>query len=281
MIPMRIARTCLGVSLLAALVACKKDGPPSAKTGPDDPVALAQDGTESAMVENDAQLLTSSLVSAGAGGAVNLATFAGGDLDAQDVGDGAKLIFLPRGCLAVVHDSAAKTVTYTFNGCSGPNGIFRLQGEVKATYTTAPGALTLQMTATALRINRAQVDWAAKAEFRAEGAKRTMHWTGQLAGSTARGRTFGRSSERTVRWSLAEPCLSLEGSSQGDIDGRNLQTTIAGFRRCRASCPDAGGTIAIKNLTTGRSVMITFDGTTMASVDTGQRVEKVDILCAN
>jgi hypothetical protein len=50
------------------------------------------------------------------------------------------------------------------------------------------------------------------------------------------------------------------------VRGRNLRVEITSFRRCRGSCPDAGGVIAITNLGNGRRFEVRYDGTNRATI---------------
>lgn len=268
--------------LLVALSACKKDKPEETA---DDPGGLAEDGTDATAVETDAELVTSTLVSGTtAGGGVGLASaddLAPSGIGTSDVGDGAKLLFFPRGCLAVAHDAAAQTVTYTFSGCSGPNGLLRITGEVKARYRTAPNQLFLDMTGTDLTVNRATVDWHATADITVNGAARQMAWKGELAGTTARGRSFTRQNQKVVTWRFGERCFGVSGTSSGNVRAKEIKTEISSFRRCQGGCPEAGGRITITDVTKAKTVTIDYDGTDRATYTLPKGdVVKFPLLCS-
>lgn len=248
---------------------------------PDEDVTVAEDGSDVTAAETDAQLITSSLVSASPG-SIGLATadFTGGDLGAREIGDGAKAIYFPRECLEVVPDAAARTATYTFTRCIGPNGLRAVSGEVKARYESSPGRLHLELTATDLTVNRATIDWTATAEITTSGANRTMTWRAQLSGTTARGRTLNRTNEHTTTWTVGEPCFALEGTSEGSVGTREIRTEVSGFRRCRRECPDAGGKIVVTSLTTNDRYELRYDGTNRATFIGPNGVERtVPLLC--
>lgn len=254
-----------GVVVLAS--ACKKDD----KAADDDVGTLAEDGTDSTSAEVDAEVVTSSLVSAAAarGGALTLAStpdaLGGADgIGTRGVGDGAKALYFPRNCLTVVSDDAAKKVTYSFAECTGPNGIFKISGQIVATYESSTGKLVLNLVGNDLRINRSVVDWSATAEITAEGLARSMHWKGTLSGTTARGKEFARTNEKVVTWRFGERCFGLSGVSEGNVRGRYLRTEISDFRRCQGACPEAGGRITISN-EAKLKVEIVFDGTNRAT----------------
>lgn len=259
----------LAVVLLVAgitCVACKKEST-TKPDGTDEPESLAEDGTDSAAAETDAEIVTSSLVSATAtGGSLTLASteLTADGASTAGVGDGAKAIYFPRNCLTVTSDEAAKTVSYRFEDCSGPNAIFKIKGVITATYATSPGKLVLNLVGTDLRINRAVVDWSATAEITASGADRSMHWKGALSGTTARGKTFSRTNDKVVTWRFGERCFGVSGVSEGKVRDRYLRTEITDFRRCQGACPEAGGRITISN-EAKLKVEILFDGSNRAT----------------
>lgn len=251
--------------------ACKKDGNATTTENADDPRVLAEDGTDATAAEIDAEVVTSSLVSATAsGGSLTLAStseLGGGGLGAASIGDGAKAVYFPRGCLAVTSDDAAKTVTYAFADCTGPNGVFKIRGTIVATHATAPGKLTLNLVGNDLRVNKSVVDWTATAEISSAGAAREMHWKASLSGTTARGKPFARTNDKIVTSRFGERCFGVSGVSDGKVRDRELRTEITNFRRCQGSCPEAGGKITISDAANVK-VDITFDGTSRATYTT-------------
>ena len=262
---------------------CKKDG---GTTTPDpaseDPQLLAEDGTDSAAAETDTEVVTSSLVAATpTSGSLTLASsgeLSGGELSTATVGDGAKALYFPKGCLTVTNDDAARSVTYDFAGCVGPNGIFNITGRVVATYATAPGMLTLDLVGNDLHVNRSVVDWTAHADISSAGLARQMDWKGTLSGTTARGKTFSRTNTKTVTWRFGERCYGVSGVSEGNVRDRYLRTEIADFRRCQGACPEAGGKITISNASKVK-VEITFDGTSTATYTSGKLTTTFDLAC--
>jgi hypothetical protein len=274
----------IGIVVLASAsssVACKKDD--GTKTNDaDDAALLAQDGTDSAVAETDTMLVTSSLVSATASsGSLTLASTSDlgvSGIGTADIGDGAKALYFPRNCLTVTPDAAAQTVTYTFDDCAGPNGIFKIRGTIVATYTTVPGKLTLQLVGNDLLVNRSTVDWTATAEITNTGAAREMRWKGALSGVTPRGKTFSRTNEKVVTWRFGERCFGVSGVSEGKVRDRYLRTEITDFRRCQGACPEAGGRITISN-ENKLKVEILFDGTSKATYTTPKGQSTFDLAC--
>lgn len=278
----------LAVAIALAVVACrpKKDDPDPNPTGGDETTGLAEDGTDANAAENDSEALTSTLIGgggpAGSVGLASAADLAGGGMDGNAIGDGAKALYLPRGCLTVAvteTSPTAGTAKYTFNGCTGPAGLFNLRGVVDVTYKIGLNHLTLDLVGNDLQANRATIDWSAHAEIDANGADRTMTWKASLSGTTARGRDFARSNDKVVKWTVGEPCIGLDGTSQGNVSGRNLKTEVTAFRRCRGSCPDAGGKIVVTNVDKGVSLEIHYDGTSQATLITPKGESKFGLLC--
>jgi len=87
-----------------------------------------------------------------------------------------------------------------------------------------------------------------------------MVWTAQLSGTTARGRTFTRTNDKTLDWDVGTPCVSVEGESDGTILGVELKTTIVKFSRCAAECPQQGSEISVENVKNGTSIDIKYSG---------------------
>jgi hypothetical protein len=265
----RLARTLLAIATLASLAACREEAEPPAKI---DESNAAEDGADMVATETDVQILTSSLVSSAPNGTILLASvdLAGADLGTRAIGDGARAIYIPRGCVTVTHDEASRTAVYEFARCTGPNGLRVVSGRVTARYTVEPNHLRLDLSADDMTINGATVDWAASADIVANGVDRTMTWKAQLSGTTGGGREFSRNNEHTVSWRLGEPCFSLSGWSEGSIrrrgeaTPRQVRMDVSSFRRCRRACPDAGGSITVTNLTTQQRVEIRYDGTNRA-----------------
>jgi len=44
-----------------------------------------------------------------------------------------------------------------------------------------------------------------------------------------------------------------------------VKTVIAGYKRCGAACPEAGGSITVTNVAANKSISLTFDGTANAT----------------
>lgn len=258
------------VALLGASVACKKDDSVNNQVDDnDDPTLLAEDGTDSSAVETDAEVLTGTLIASSTSSAGMLT-------------DGAKTTFLPKGCVTVTSDTAAKSIAYVFDGCRGPDGLLKISGEVDATYSFSAGTLSLVVDGKGLTVNRATVDYHATTDITTDdaGTSRTMTWKASLAGVTARGRDFARTDQKTVTWMIGGTCFETDGTSTGTVKDRSVTTEIAGYKRCGAlACPAAGGSITISNDKKVK-VEIEFDGTDNATFTTPQGTSTIQLACS-
>jgi hypothetical protein len=286
-------RTAIVVVLALAVVACNRRGrndpdPPTNGGGDEETTNLAEDGADSTAAENDSEALTSTLIGSGGagGGGIGLASasdLAGGGLGTREIGDGAKALYFPRGCLTVTPGAGSTplegTAKYEFNGCTGPAGLLNIRGVVDVTYKATLNHLTLDLVASGVQVNRATVDWTAHAEIDAVDAARTMVWKASLTGTTARGREISRTNEKVIDWTVGEPCVGIDGVSQGNLSGRNVKTEVNDFRRCRGSCPEAGGSIVVTHVDKNVSVEIKYDGTNQATLIHPKGETKIALFC--
>jgi hypothetical protein len=254
---------------------CRTKDKTNGEGSADDDTATIQDGSETAAAETDAQLVTSSLLAASTGSSLSLEStdLSGGDLGTQSFGDAARAVYFPRGCLDVKTPDATGTAVYTFARCIGPNGLRAVSGTVKARATRDDQSLRLDLTATDLSVNKAALDWAASAIVRVtDDGTRTMTWSAQLSGTTARGRRFTRTNDYTIAWKPGEACFALDGKATGEVDGREVRTSIEGFRRCRRGCPDSGKS---------RTFELTYDGSNEATFTRPNgTTSSIPLLCA-
>jgi hypothetical protein len=235
----------------------------------DDVTLLAQDGSDTSASENDAETISSSFIAAG--GRIGLASgsdLAGGQLTTANLGDAMRAQYLPAGCLNVVADPAGRGASYEFDHCNGPYGLLEITGTIQVTLTppaTAAGPIVLDYVGTDLRVNRATVDYAAHSEIKSTDTSRMMTWRGQLTGTTARGRTFRRTNQKVVSWTVGQECVLVNGFSDGDVNGRAVHTDVIGYSRCKGQCPAAGSEIRITSAESGKTVDVRYDGGSSAT----------------
>jgi hypothetical protein len=170
-------------------------------------------------------------------------------------------VYQPAGCITATANAASKTVTYVFNGCTGPWGLLALNGTVTVVWSVpSTSKLQLQFSASGFKVDNATVDWMATAVITANGSARDMTWTGSLNGTTAGGRAFTRTNNKDLKWNVGQPCISLAGSSDGTIAGAHLVTTVSNYQQCAGSCPAMGGDISVQDMDDGQSWDVKFNG---------------------
>ena len=192
-------------------------------------------------------------------------------------GEGAKLSFLPRGCLSATHDEAARRVTYQFRNCTYLRSI-RVSGDLSMAYAEVPDGYDVTMNAAQLQLGAATGSLKGSAKVRADGAgviRVTLDT--QLVGESKAG-AFDRAVKRTITWSLGTACFDAEGVSQGDISGRSVSVTVGPYRRCRSQCPEAKSEVVVRD--DGRTYRVTFDGSDTASlVEDGEATRILSLAC--
>ena len=264
-----MARLIMFAMLALPLLACSgsdtpKDASSSGTVATDDDTTVAEDGADANNADTDAQLLGSSLVASSATSSVGLASVSPSDLTTADVGSDIHALFLPRAC-AVATATSATEATYTFTKCLGPNGLLGVSGTVVVDYTATADSLTLSLTFKTMTLNGATFDGSAKATVTADGAKRSMTWSGAINGKTANEKTFDHTSNSTVAWTVGDKCFALSGTSDGKVNAREIRTEIDDYSRCGRGCPEAGGKIVVTNVAKNKSYAIDFDGTATAT----------------
>ena len=217
-----------------------------------DPEAVAS-GSEASSTESDTEAMSSSFIgSGGTGAGLALASHAeltGNDIRLEALGDAAKAFYVPAGCLVVTDDAVKKIATYAFSDCTGPYGLVHVTGSVAVDYSgSSVSALVLKYSATGLKINRATIDWSATANVTGQGNARDMIWDGQFNGTTGGGRAFHRTNHKEYKWTVGLPCLSVTGSSDGTVSGKELKIDVINFSRCKGACPEAGSEIKVTDV---------------------------------
>jgi hypothetical protein len=252
--------------------------------------SVAQDtsGAEDvAGTEADVEALGSSLVGSNGQSLATSSFSGGGDLRLEGI---SKTVgnpgfwFQPAGCLLVTTDAASSHASYVFNGCTGPLGLVELTGTIAVDWQTSPaaGQLTIHYAAQGFKLNRSTVDtWVATAVLTAAGNAREMTWNATLTGTTRKGRTFLRTNQKDLKWTVGEPCLSVSGESNGTILGADLRTTITTFQRCADSCPEAGSEIVVQNSRNGDSIDIQYEGGPRARLTVNGRSLEVALSCGD
>ncbi len=235
--------------------------------------------------EGSAESLGSSLVG-GTSGSLHVAsagemTMHGGTLQLADVGAEAKGFYSPAGCLTVAADLTKSSAKYTFNDCTGPWGILHLTGEVDVTWSSSgANQITINYSATALKVNHATIDWTATANVTGNGGARDMIWDGKFSGTTAHGRAFQRTNHKEYKWTVGQACLSVSGTSDGTVTGHELKTEVKSFSICAGGCPEAGSEITITDVTTSKVYDVKWNAGSATYTDPAGNSVTYTPLCA-
>jgi hypothetical protein len=256
---------------LALLTTCSLLGGCASRSALSESEELAGAGDDDAITQSNLESMGTSFVGSSSGGnlgvtspeELNSLARQPGELTAQSGGSNPPGGFYqPAGCLTVNADIATRTITYAFSDCTGPYGLVHLTGTVDVVWSSS-GSTNLQLAFSAqdFQINSATVTtWNATAVITANGDARDMTWAASLSGTTGHGRAFNRTNNKDIKWTVGTPCLAISGSSQGDVTGLNLLTTITNYQRCVDSCPQAGSEINVKDVTDGKSIDLTYLG---------------------
>jgi hypothetical protein len=284
---MKNAKNIFALTISASVIAVAIGGCAShSDEASDDSVALAEEGTDANDVESQSSALTASF------------TLACDDFSdpaaSVTASSGIGSFFTPQSCITATPDAASMTVTYTLgaNGtpCAGPWGLTGITGTVVVVYsqvgTASAPAIQLDVTGNNLSFNSRRPDHAtanikAMATLTTPSAgAREMSWNGSLTGTTARGLAFSRTSKWDTTWRVGESCVSLAGSANGTVDGRDLTTTVSNYQRCLGTCPAAGGSITIQSDANGEKVELDYNGGNDATFKgvTGAET-KIDLAC--
>lgn len=229
--------------------------------------ARARDVLAAVATENDVAGLTTALF-AGAGRQVVISSHgeggagSSGGLRPMAFGDGAKLAFLPRGCLKTEANEATRVIVYTFANCTYLRSI-RVQGDLTLSYQAAGTGFDVRLSSASLRIGAATTRLQGTANVRSEDAGLTLSLDWTLSGEGKRG-TFTRKASRIVRWSLGSACFDASGTSEGTLGERLVSVTLGPFRRCRSQCPEADSVMAIRD--EEQDYRLLFDGSDTATL---------------
>jgi hypothetical protein len=101
------------------------------------------------------------------------------------------------------------------------------------------------------------------------------------SGTTARGRTFTRTNDKTIDWTVGQPCITVSGESDGTILGVELKTTIVSFSRCAAECPQSGSEITVEDVKNGTTIDIKYSGGPAAVLTVGSSTADISLACGD
>ena len=188
------------------------------------------DGTESAATDNDAATAASASV---------------------------KSWYQPASCVVAV--AVGNVVTYTLTDCSGPWGLAHVSGVATVTYTVRSDGIHAAITANALAVNGASLDFDSQAVYSVSGSHKQLSVSSDGSGTGARGYGITRKGDYTASWNTSTECATLDGAWSTTIGTAVWSTTVAGYARCKSACPTAG-TITHTGGLSHETLTLKFDG---------------------
>jgi hypothetical protein len=208
---------------------------------------------DSAVEESGLFAALAAQLQAGAGGPNVIAT------------NGAKItsLFTPAGCATVT--TVMNVDTFTFTKCTGPYGLYKLDGTLTATFTPMNTMVKIDLAATGFKISTSTVDVTASAVVNPGVTQDSATVTSTSSGTNARGETASRTGMYTAGWDGS--CLTLDGTFNTTIGNVSWSTVVSNFRQCSGMCPDAGGTVTLTDMS-GASVTVHYSNGASAEVTT-------------
>jgi hypothetical protein len=158
-----------------------------------------------------------------------------------------------------------------------------LSGEVVVRFSqNADGTLHATLDDQGLAIGSDAVSFHADADVTVSGSTRNVRWTGVSRRSDAAGAVVEHTSDVTIVVDAASRCRDSSGTAVTKIAGREVDSTIDGYRVCLADdgseqCPL--GTVVHLHEDTGRTVRVTFDGTDVATAEGSSWTRSVYLAC--
>lgn len=188
--------------------------------------------------------------------------------------------FKPAGCATATQ--MGNTVTYVLTNCTGPYGLVKVSGTLVAVYTRAAGGgVNVVITGTGVKANDATVDInSTVVATQANGVKKA-DVTVNGNGTGPRGAPITRKGTYVVTFDTATECITVDGTWTTGTGRLTASTVVAGYKRCKGSCPAAGGTIT-HTAANNSVVTLTYDGSAAAKWATsGGRSGTVNLRCGN
>ena len=82
-----------------------------------------------------------------------------------------------------------------------------------------------------------------------------------------------------LSWIFGQQCVKVNGTSDGDVTGRQIHTDVIGYSRCKGECPGEGSEIKITDVAKMKSIDIKFNGGRQATF-TGPNGKITQVLLA-
>lgn len=186
--------------------------------------------------------------------------------------------FKPQGCATATQTGA--TVVYTLTNCTGPFGLVKVNGTLTAVYSRAAGGgVQVVITGTGVKANDATMDVNSTViATQAAGVKKAQV-TIDGNGTGPRGNSFTRKGAYTLTYDTQSECLTVDGTWQTGSARVGASTVVSGYKRCKGTCPAAGGSI-VHTTVRNDVVTLSYDGTATAKYSsTGGRSGSLPLQC--
>lgn len=186
----------------------------------------------------------------------------------------------PAGCATATQTGA--TVVYTLTNCTGPYGLVKVTGTLTAVYSRAAGGgVNVVITGTGVKANNATMDINSTVVATQTAGVKKAQVTINGAGTGPRGNSINRNGAYTVTFDTTTECITIDGTWQTGTARLGASTVVAGYKRCKGTCPAGGGSI-VHTSAKNEVVTLTYDGTATAKyASSGGRSGSVPLQCGN
>jgi hypothetical protein len=250
-------RTVLGFSLTAAVAACN--------SAPIDPAEeqIAADGNQGMMASTQSTALAE-VVFEGVSVSDPLQA-------AEQLGAPSQL--WPSGCTTRSKDPTDPDSAHvTFADCTGPFGLVHIDGDEEVTFSSsAAGALHVAITGVNLGAEGAPIAFSATADVTFPTATtREVVWQGSWSRTNEAGDVVDHTSDLMIAVDIVAGCRTLDGTALTTVAGRQVDSTLRGYRVCRylttgaEGCPS--GSVIHTGEPSGKVVTLDFDASDVAQV---------------
>jgi hypothetical protein len=199
---------------------------------------------------------------------------------ARQAADRPSVLLEPERCLEKRAEGAELHVD--FDGCRGPFGGMRLDGGVDAFFAvTGECRLMARVSDRDLRANDRPLDYGATAEIVVTDGAHEIDWRASFSGTTRRGRAIEQRSDLGIVLDRQTSCRTVEGETQGHVDGFEYDWGVTGMAVCPGECPSSGFVKAAWHGRRGeRNFSVEFDGSSIARVTMPSgRTRNVGMIC--
>ena len=193
---------------------------------------------------------------------------------AKRIGDRLKA----SGCAVVTQ--TGNTVTYALTNCTGPYGLVNVTGTVTAVYTRAnSGGVQVVITGSGIKANNSTISLNATVISTEANGIRTAVVTANGSGTGPRGAAVGRVGNYTTTYDQANECITINGSWETSGAQNKASTVVSNYKRCKGTCPAAGGSIVHTFAGSRGAVTLTYDGSAVAKWAGNNRSGTLNLKC--